>query len=167
MFVQIRDDGELWIGSRACRYLGLADIALYGNPEDHTAHSVAGHKYLHVAQGGTLEMHGAEKRPWTTLDEHIFRDSVPAEQLIMRVTRGIHIDNERFGNRLIFHVLSAEGDLKEHLAVANGTSVQDVKAMVDSLENEEVVYLHNWSLNFIFFFHHFFEFFIRVANMVS
>jgi len=145
----------VWIGSRACRYQGLADIALYGNPEDHTAHSVAGHKYLHVAQGGTLEMHGAEKLPWTTLDEHIFRDSVPAEQLIMRVTRGIHIDNERFGNRLIFHVLSAEGDLKEHLAVANGTSLQHVKAVVDSLENEEVVHLQNSIIYFIFCFYQF------------
>ena len=29
--IQIRDYGELWVGSRACRYQGRADIVLYGN----------------------------------------------------------------------------------------------------------------------------------------
>jgi len=29
--IQIRDHGELWVGSRGCRYQGKADIVLYGN----------------------------------------------------------------------------------------------------------------------------------------
>ena len=31
--IEIDTDGELWIGSRACRYQGRADIVLYGNEE--------------------------------------------------------------------------------------------------------------------------------------
>lgn len=40
-----------------------------------------GSKFLWVGTDGVLEMHGREKLSWTHLEEHIFRDNVPVEQL--------------------------------------------------------------------------------------
>ena len=36
--------GELWIGSRSCRYQGNADIVLYGNEGDMPEHGLVGQK---------------------------------------------------------------------------------------------------------------------------
>ena len=60
---------------------GRADLILYGNREDMTESHHAGTKYLWAGTNGVLEMHGKEKLSWTHLDEHIFRDNVPVEQL--------------------------------------------------------------------------------------
>ena len=79
--------GELWIGSRSCRYQGEAHIVLYGNREDMQEHDMVGTKYLWVADNGVLELHGKEKVSWTHLDEHLFKDNVPAEQLYFRQTK--------------------------------------------------------------------------------
>ena len=58
-------------------------------------------------------MHGKEKVSWSTLNEHIFRNNVPAEELRFLQTRGINLNGAGFENRLIFHILTAEGDLME------------------------------------------------------
>ena len=63
--IKIQNGGELWIGSRQCRYQGKADIVLYGNKEDMPSHSVVGEKYLWTKADGTLEIHGKEKKSWT------------------------------------------------------------------------------------------------------
>ena len=36
--IEIKDGGEMWIGSRTCRYQGLADVVLYGNRADMDNH---------------------------------------------------------------------------------------------------------------------------------
>jgi len=60
------EGGELWIGSRQCRYQGKADIVLYGNKEDMVATSgLTGEKFLHTGKKGTLEIHGKWKKSWT------------------------------------------------------------------------------------------------------
>ena len=75
------NNGELWIGSRSCRYQGLADVVLYGNLEDMTADHHVGVKYLWVADSGVLEMHGQERTSWTHLNDHLFKNSIPSEVL--------------------------------------------------------------------------------------
>jgi len=68
--VEVTDHGELWIGSRSCRYLGKADIVLYGNEGDMPESDARpGSKYLWANTNGVLEMHGKEKLSWTQLDE--------------------------------------------------------------------------------------------------
>ena len=34
--IKVTNGGELWIGSRSCRYQGMADVVLYGNRNDVT-----------------------------------------------------------------------------------------------------------------------------------
>ena len=72
-YLQIVGDGEMWVGSRSCRYKGRADIILYGNQEDMAENHHVGRKYLWVGANGVLEMHGEEKMSWANLNEHIFR----------------------------------------------------------------------------------------------
>ena len=103
--IEIKDDGELWIGSRSCRYQGQADIVLYGEENDMTTNSQAGVKYIWAHDGGVWEMHGKEKLPWTRLNEHIFRNNVPAEELKWKQTRFVNVSDNILGNRLIFHLL--------------------------------------------------------------
>ena len=76
-----------------------------------------------------MEMHGKEKVSWTQLDEHIFRQNVPAERLLWRQTNWV---NEQYGinNRLVFHFLSAEGDLKDTAEIKSGGSFADVQDWV-------------------------------------
>ena len=40
---------------------------------------------------------------------------------------------------MIFHILSSDGDMMEMLEVANGESIDSVKAKLDALENDENV----------------------------
>jgi len=129
------NNGELWIGSRSCRYQGLADIVLYGNREDMPENHHAGTKYLWAASNGVLEMHGKEKHHWTHLNEHIFKNSIPAESLEFRQD----INSETFlGNRLVIHVLSAEGDLKDIVTAENGGDLSTAQTFLDSFNDNEV-----------------------------
>ena len=141
--IVIHSGGELWIGSRSCRYEGLADLVLYGNEEDMTfQHPNPGVKFLHVSSDGVLEMHGKVKHHWTNLDEHIFKDNVAAEQLLFKQNKWNSIDQRVINNRLVFHILSAEGDHKDAIDVLTGQSIAPVQAMVDALEDEEVSCSH-------------------------
>ena len=99
------DNGEMWIGSRSCRYQGNADVVLYGNREDMDEHVMVGTKYLWCSDDCVLEMHGAAKKSWTYLDDHLFRDSIPADNLQFHQSRST--DTGVTGNRLVFHALSA------------------------------------------------------------
>ena len=62
-------------------------------------------------------MHGAEKKSWTKLNEHLFKDSVAVEKLNWEQTK---YQDTNTGNRLVVHVLSQEGDLKDILSINNG-----------------------------------------------
>ena len=100
--IEIKDGGEMWIGSRTCRYQGLADVVLYGNRSDMDNHDMVGRKYLWTGSGGTLEMHGKDKKSWTKLNEHLFKDSVAVEKLSWYQTRW---QDTYMGNRFVVHVL--------------------------------------------------------------
>ena len=63
---------------------GYADIVLYGNIEDmeeDTSTVDAGTKYLWAAAGGVVEIHGEDRKGWTHLDDHVWANSVPVEEL--------------------------------------------------------------------------------------
>ena len=138
--IKLRDGGELWIGSRKHRYQGKADIVLYGDLTDHEEDNVVGHKFLHVSNQGVLEMHGKEKLHWTTLEDHVFKDNVPLEQLYFFQTAGIKLpDASPLGNRLVFHVLTTEGDHIEGFAVPNGGLMTDAKRKIDALHQGEII----------------------------
>ena len=42
-----------------------------------TEHGLVGQKYIWCSNGSTCQFHGAEKRTWTFLDEHLMRDNSP------------------------------------------------------------------------------------------
>ena len=77
-------------------------------------------------------MHGKEKVSWTQLDEHIFRQNVPAERFLWTQTNWV---NEQYGinNRLVFHFLSAEGDLKDTAEIKSGGSFADVQDWISHI----------------------------------
>ena len=64
--VKIENNGSLLIGVPDCRFLGRAEVLLLGEvgPDTTFGHYVKG---VYVEEGGTLEMHGEEKLPWTKL----------------------------------------------------------------------------------------------------
>ena len=96
-------NGELWIGSRRCRYNGKADISLHGK-ETHYSQSSSdgklkdlhvGMKFLWAGEGSVLEIHGKEKLPWTRLHGgHIYRDNTPTDRLVFE---------QRYTNEARFH----------------------------------------------------------------
>ena len=84
--ILIDDGGALVIGSKACEFTGNAEILLTGKTNELTLsviftftfysigkradgsdHKDFGQKYLGVASGGSLEIHGKDKLSWTRL----------------------------------------------------------------------------------------------------
>ena len=61
--VKIEDNGSLLIGGPECRFPGHAEVLLLGEAEV-DSNLVKG---IYVEEGGTLEIHGEEKLPWTKL----------------------------------------------------------------------------------------------------
>ena len=119
--IQVWQDGELWIGSRNCRYQGEADISLYGNRDAHDRNGIVGYKWLWAAGNGTVEIHGKEKKPWTWLDGgHLYSNNTPTDNLHFVQSKKTW---PMVGNQLVFHVLSAEGDIKEIFAIPSGKDV--------------------------------------------
>ena len=117
--IKIHNDGEMWIGSRTCRYQGNADVVLYGNREDMVEDIMAGTKYLWCSNDCVLEMHGKEKKSWTHLADHLFRNSIAADDLVFNQDKDTKTVNI-VGNRLVFHAISAEGDLRDTTHINNG-----------------------------------------------
>ena len=100
--------GQLWIGSRTCRYQGEAEIVLYGNVTD-MDDTWIGRKFLHASTQSVLEMHGKVKKSWTHLAEHVFANNLPYHPIKIDSdtdtavpTAGIHV-----------HRFSTAGDLKD------------------------------------------------------
>ena len=111
------NEGEFWIGSRSCRYQGYADIAIYGDRTFHQPDEHVGYKYLWAGPRSTLEIHGKEKRSWTHLDGgHIYRDSTPTDEHVFEQYKA---SRPMAGHRLVFHILSAEGDIKDIFAIGS------------------------------------------------
>ncbi|CBY20187.1 unnamed protein product [Oikopleura dioica] len=134
--------GEIWAGSRNCRYQGRLDITLYGD-EDAMEQDM-GVKYLHADEGGVIELHGKEKHHWTHLENHLFANSVAVEQLEWLQDRTNDgqgawpdIDN-RAGFRMVFHILSKEGDLKDTFSVPDGET-DGLSDFLNQFDDEEII----------------------------
>lgn len=69
----IQDGGALHIGAPKCRYRSRATVTLVGRSDESAVLEVPGfgRKFLGVAPGGTLELHGAERLSWTLLTRTI------------------------------------------------------------------------------------------------
>ena len=61
-----------------------------------------GRKFLWGAPGGVVELHGQEKRSWTHLADHLFRNGVAADDLLWEQNQNT---DTTIGNRLVFHAL--------------------------------------------------------------
>ena len=72
--VKIEDNGSLLIGGPDCRFPGRAEVLLLGEvgPDITFGHYVKG---IYVEEGGTLEIHGEEKLPWTKLTATLLPNS--------------------------------------------------------------------------------------------
>uniref|UniRef100_A0A8C4RLB9 Cell migration inducing hyaluronidase 2 n=1 Tax=Erpetoichthys calabaricus TaxID=27687 RepID=A0A8C4RLB9_ERPCA len=70
-YILIEDGGALHIGAAKCRYRSIATIVLIGKSDDDKTVPGFGRKFIGVRAGGTLEMHGLEKRSWTLLSKTI------------------------------------------------------------------------------------------------
>ena len=80
--IKISAEGQLWIGSRNCRYQGYADISLYGDRDAHEPDEHTGYKYLWASGKSVLELHGKEKKSWTLLDGgHIYQENTPTDPI--------------------------------------------------------------------------------------
>merc|ERR1711892_35896 len=106
-----------------------------------------GTKYLWVAQGGILEMHGQEKHSWTYLEDHLVRNGIAADNLTWIQDKQ---SDTLVGNRMIFQVLSAEGDLQDIYHVDNGTeNFDDLSDFLrDHVEPDNIVIFFT---DFVFF----------------
>merc|ERR550519_507859 len=62
--VKIQENGSLLVGGPECRFLGRAEILLLGKAGADTGFGTKG---IYVEEGGTLDIHGEEKLPWTHL----------------------------------------------------------------------------------------------------
>nr|XP_033818434.1 cell surface hyaluronidase [Geotrypetes seraphini] len=66
-YILIKDGGALHIGAERCRYKSKATITLYGRSDKGDSVPTFGKKFIGVAAGGILELHGAQKASWTML----------------------------------------------------------------------------------------------------
>ena len=106
MHIDVMDGGELHIGSPECRYNGKLDIEMFGtraeqieheenvlDKETFCDHGFCGdiQKAILVQQGGLLEIHGTEKKSWTYLADHMFKNNqpVPFQELSLKYKLGI------------------------------------------------------------------------------
>ena len=81
--IKVSSEGEMWIGSRSCRYQGYADVVLYGDRDAHEPDEHTGYKYLWASGKSVLELHGKEKKSWTVLDgDHIYQENTPTDPII-------------------------------------------------------------------------------------
>ena len=118
--------------------IGNADIVLYGRHRDMPSVDNVGRKFLWAAPGGVLELHGKEKKSWTHLSDHLVRNGIAADDLIWEQHQQAQTMN---GNRLVFHVLSAEGDLRDTFALDSGSNnFEDLSIWIDYYHNENNVF---------------------------
>ncbi|KAK3104802.1 hypothetical protein FSP39_010371, partial [Pinctada imbricata] len=70
-YIQIKDQGEMHIGSEDCPYLDNTKITLLGKKRYELDIGFCTEKVLCVDQGGTLELHGKPKLSWTKITDTI------------------------------------------------------------------------------------------------
>ena len=116
--IEIKDDGEFWIGSRSCRYQGFADIELHGDVNA-MAEEHAGRKFLLAHMNGVLELHGKEKHSWSKLNTHLYAENIPVNDFIIDQKNHIY-------NNLVFHIFTQEGDITELKRFSADTTNQTI-----------------------------------------
>ncbi|XP_053558482.1 cell surface hyaluronidase [Bombina bombina] len=70
-YILIKDGGALHIGAEKCPYNSKANIILYGKSDEGDTVPEFGNKFIGVAAGGTLELHGTPKLSWTLLNKSL------------------------------------------------------------------------------------------------
>ena len=109
-----------------------------------------------------LEIHGKKKLPWTWLDgNHIYKDNTPTDKLTFKQSS---FTFPFVGHRLVFHILSAEGDLKDIFAVRSKytpsfnddrdqiyKTMDEMKEILRDLKNEPIQE-QGYRGNIVFFF---------------
>ena len=107
-------------------------------------------------------MHGKKKLPWTWLDgDHIYKDNTPTDKLQYKQSAFTY---PFVGHRLVFHILSAEGDLKDIFAVKSKytpsfnddrdeiyKTMAEMKEILRNLEDEPI-HKQGHRGNIVFFF---------------
>uniref|UniRef100_A0A8C5WC76 hyaluronoglucosaminidase n=1 Tax=Leptobrachium leishanense TaxID=445787 RepID=A0A8C5WC76_9ANUR len=92
-FILIKDGGALHIGAEKCRYKSKANIILYGKSDEGDRVPIFGKKFIGVASGGTLEMHGMQKLSWTFLSKSMNSSGLMSgsHSFHGKFTRGLHV----------------------------------------------------------------------------
>ena len=110
--IHVSNNGEIWIGSRACRYQHKATISLYGDNDAMEDIGGVGKKFVWCSAGSTCEFHGKEKHSWTTLNDHLMKSNSPVEK------RSFDYSSDENGNYihgLGLHRLSRFGGWKDSI----------------------------------------------------
>ncbi|KAG5281159.1 hypothetical protein AALO_G00068060 [Alosa alosa] len=101
--ILIQDGGALHIGGPKCRYRSNATITLVGRSNESAVLEVPGfgRKFVGVAAGGTLELHGTERLSWTLLTRTIHASGLERTHLFQRnFSRGINLRQRRLSELL-------------------------------------------------------------------
>ncbi|KAK7094558.1 cell surface hyaluronidase-like [Littorina saxatilis] len=77
--------GDMHIGSHDCKFPRKVNITLIGKKGDLTEDQDFGEKYIGVAPGGTLELHGEDKLSWTKLTATVHK---------LRYNSGLHYEHK-------------------------------------------------------------------------
>ncbi|KAM4707529.1 cell surface hyaluronidase CEMIP2 isoform 1-T2 [Discoglossus pictus] len=70
-YILIKNGGALHIGAEKCHYKSKANIILYGKSDEGDSVPIFGKKFIGVAVGGILELHGSHKLSWTLLNKSL------------------------------------------------------------------------------------------------
>ncbi|XP_076451163.1 cell surface hyaluronidase CEMIP2-like [Babylonia areolata] len=128
--------GSLHIGSQDCRFTKRATINLYGLSNSvHKTEEFAG-KFVGVDDGGTLEVHGEDKLPWTKLAHTVpaARD-VPCAALYDHQTSTLGLETKA---GLHVMVWNGDGSVRD-FNVFTTANYDSLHLMLDNLPDDVVI----------------------------
>ncbi|ESO97675.1 hypothetical protein LOTGIDRAFT_228278 [Lottia gigantea] len=133
--------GEFHIGAEQCRFTNKAHILLTGFPNTTNTVSGFGSKFIGVPEGGTLEIHGADKLPFTKLMQTISAETLTCGVLYTHRNSSFS-EEDRFG--LHVTIWRDDGSLYDFNVYPLGDSSvinpeQDFKDFVDGVDDGLIV----------------------------